>query len=270
MKLPEAMDFFQDPPRLGNQYDGGPPAPELAGAHAARAGAPGDRARAARDGRARGDHAARALDAGPPRRAAARALRPVGTPGRRDPRARGLARLRPGGGGVGAGRDPPPAGARRLLPHPPGRAGPPLRALELHLHLPAGDDRRRGDHAARPRERGPGRARGAAADQPRSGAGLDQRAVDDRADRRLRRRAEPDPGGARRRRLAAPRHQVVHLGDHQRDDAHPGPPRGQPGRREGPGALLPGAPRGRTGRPTASGCTGSRTSSAPGCCPPPR
>ncbi len=46
------------------------------------------------------------------------------------------------------------------------RADPPLRAVELHLHLPAGDDRRRGDDACSPtgtRRWSSGRCRGSPA-----------------------------------------------------------------------------------------------------------
>ena len=76
-------------------------------------------------------------------------------------------------------------------------------------------------HAARPREPG---ARSSAAvprlDQPRSGRRLDQRPVDDRAHRRLRRRSEPDPRGPRRRPVAAARAPSGSPRRPPRDDAH--------------------------------------------------
>ena len=67
---------------------------------------------------------------------------------------------------------------------------------------------------------------------------LDQRAVDDRDDRRLGRRPLADAGGARGRPLAALRPQVVHLGGDVADGADAGAPRRQPGRRQGPRDVL--------------------------------
>ena len=83
------------------------------------------------------------------------------------------------------------------------------------------------------------RARAAASDLARSAPVLDQRPVDDREHRRLGRRAVRDGRAAGRAgQLAAVRPQVVHLGGDQPDGAHAGAARGQPGRRQGAGAVL--------------------------------
>ncbi len=91
--------------------------------------------------------------------------------------------------------------------------------------------RRRGADAPRRRERHPRRARGPAAHLARSGPGLDERPVDDRADRRVGRVGDRDrrPPGPRRR-LAALRDEVVQLGDHRRDGPRARAPRGEPAR----------------------------------------
>ena len=118
--------------------------------------------------------------------------------------------------------------------------GLPVPPVVRRLHLPARDDRRRGAHAcwspatselierALPRltSRDPAHV-------------LDQRPVDDRDDRRLRRRPLRDAGGAGRRgRLAAVRPQVVHVGRHLADGADARASRGQPARRQGPRDVL--------------------------------
>ena len=113
-------------------------------------------------------------------------------------------------------------------------------------------------------------ARRAAPHQPRPGDVLDQRPVDDRGDRRLRRRASLDHGGAASRTaLAAVRHEVVHLRRDLADGADAGAARGQRAGRQRAGAVLRrDARRGRTAA-TASASTASRTSSARARCRPP-
>ena len=100
--------------------------------------------------------------------------------------------------------------------------------------------------------------------------GLDQRAVDDGAHRRLGRGALGDRGEAHARGLAPVRRQVVHLGDELRGGAHAGAARGQRARRQGPRALLRAHARRAGPSESRRGCSGSRRSSAPGACPRPR
>ena len=78
------------------------------------------------------------------------------------------------------------------LARAPVGAGLPLRSVDRRLHLPAGDDRRRREDAARARQPRAHRSRGPAPDQPRSRPRLDVGPVDDRAHRRLRRRPDRD------------------------------------------------------------------------------
>ena len=246
------MDFFQEPPRLGNQYRRRPPAPELAGAYLAGASAPGSRARASRDGRARRDDAPRPLVPWPPRRARALALRPVGPAGGRIrvPEAwRTFARVAAEWGLVAHRLR---ARARRASPRIHQSALVlSLRTVELDVYscplaMTDGAARRcwrTGNQRAH-------RARGAAAHL----AAIPARAwtsgpVDDRADRRLRRRPHGDrsraaataTGGGCTGRSGSPRRPP-------RDGAHAGAARGQPGRRARARALLSRDSREQTGR----------------------
>ena len=102
---------------------------------------------------------------------------------------------------TGWSRRPTSARYGRLRAHRAVRDGLPVPPVDRRLHLPARDDRRRGAHAARSRATSALiDARRAAPDRARSGAVLDQRPVDDRAHRRLRRRplARRAPAGRRR------------------------------------------------------------------------
>ena len=109
--------------------------------------------------------------------------------------------------------------------------------------LPARDDGRRGPHAAGRRKPAPRGTRAAAAHGAGPGARVDQRAMDDRDDRRLGRRALTDTCRRRRRRVAALRSQVVHVGRRLADGADARASRGQPGRRQGPRDVLRRDPR---------------------------
>ena len=158
-KVPGAMDFFQDPPRLANQYD----ADHILRSWVERTLPEPMRKAVEPELREMGELAATTLlNLSMRGRRDEPQLVPYNPWGRRIdeirvPEAwRAFARVAT----EWAGGHPAPAEARRLLPHPSGRAGPPLRALELHLHLPAGDDRRRGARRCSTHgERGADRAR---------------------------------------------------------------------------------------------------------------
>ena len=132
----------------------------------------------------------------------------------------------------------------------------PVHALHGCVQLPARDDGRCRTHAQRVGQCRPARARVASSHVPRSAPVLDQRPVDDREHRRLGRGALRDARAAGRAgQLAAVRPQVVHLRGNQPDGAHAGAARGEPGGRQGTGAVLsrdarcPGAARSHPGAP---------------------
>ena len=215
----------------------GPRAPAPARAAASARGVRRDRGEPRPDGRARGRRAAAARAREPQGRAGVDPLRRLGPSRRRDPRERRLAALPRGGGGAGPDRDGLRAQARGALSRAPVRAGVSVRALEPGLHLPARDERRRRAHARDAGERRAARRGAAASALPRSGARLDERAVDDGAHRRLGRRSLGDRREAHARGLAALGREVVHVGGELRSGAHAGPARGQRARRQGSRAL---------------------------------
>ena len=205
--------FTQAPPRLGNQYRDDPPARFVAAPHAAAHAAARvrDRARGARRRGGRTLYRLQLADRlNEPR---AHAVGRLGQPHRRDRGHAAVARGRaPHASSTGWSR-PPTSGATA-------RYARIEQFAKVYLFHPSTDvytcPLAMTDGAARTllaqRQHAPDRARGAAADLARPGAVLDQRPVDDREHRRLRRRPLADTRRAGRRRLAAVRPQVVHLG----------------------------------------------------------
>jgi hypothetical protein len=233
----------------------GPDSPLLPRAFSPGGRPPRDRARAARDGRAVRRLLLRDEPADSRRRAEARAVGRVGQPDRRHRDHTLVAGSSARRDGEGRRRHRLRAQARRALPHSPVRAGLPLRRVDRGLHVPARDDRRRRQDAVGARQQGPRGPRPAAADEPRSRPRVDQRAMDDRAHRRLGRGHHRDGRAQGRRHLAPLRHQVVHERHDVADGADAGAARGQPAGRPRPGALLrrdarrPGAPAEHPGQP---------------------
>ena len=204
---------------------GRPRPPELPRAKASSRRTSRRRAVASGDGRARGGTALRA----PPRRAGRRSdADGLGRVGAADRPHRSHAALEGSGASRrahGSRRDRVRAAVRRPLPPPPDGAGLPARAVLGRLQLPARDDGRRGAHARRLRQPRTDRARVAAPYEPRAGARLDFGPMDDGAHGRLRRGTDGDDREKDARRLAALRHEVVHVGDDLRDGAHARAPR---------------------------------------------
>ncbi len=192
--------FTQPPPRLGNQFRDDP----LLGPWLRRTVPPAvlaalnpelDTIGGAGRRRALPPAARR-----PRERAGAHAVGCLGQPRGRSRREPALARSRAPRGHARARRDRVRPLARPLRAHRAVRQGVPVPPVDRRLHLPARDDRRRRAHAARVGQPGLDRPRRAAPDLARSGAVLDQRPVDDRDHRRLRRRPHRDS-----RRTRAPR-----------------------------------------------------------------
>ena len=143
-----AMAFFQEPPRLGNQFDDDPHAAVVDRALRPR----GRAASCARSASSRSSTtASSSLDR--EQRAGAHAVGRVGQSHRSD---RGLAAVARGAGARGASTAwSPPAyepRLRRALAHASVRARLPARPVARRLLVPARDDRRRRAHAARERQ----------------------------------------------------------------------------------------------------------------------